>query len=1021
MPLVRSPARGQPRTIVIDPENGRYARARSADPIYNRREREMERERNFDHQPVRIIERERARPERERDQRDNRERGRAPRPYYEDYDGIDDDEFSDAIHHSDASSDIIQIRAPPRRGSPSSPPPRRRREASLEPVQYREVEADTRRRASTYRPSRRPEPPRAAHMRRDTERDRDREKRRSRVPRMSNFFDEEDDDFRPQFYRRDSHPRRAHGNGGVQYVVPPPGVPNHAREHRHHHVDPYLDYQQYPSHPAAGYYSAPNQRPPQAPTLNMPYAGASATPFEYPQPGPPDLNAYARERAVMQQMPMPGPPDLNAYPRERSMPHQQPMSMPPDLNAYHPRGSIPHQQPLSMPPDVNAYHRERNRAHRPPMAPGPPDLNSYVHERDMFHPTPILEDPARPPPAREALYAEPRGYSPSYEAEKAARETADAEKHKELIDSIRREVDNSLGMAALAQEARGERLDTWAKKETERRLEFEAKMREEMEQLFAKAAEEQRQRNEKTENWARKEVERRRLFEEMIQAEVDSATRAIRTTDEEQGAKEEEVSGLRALAEDRMQKSEQALKGAERLRNDFHVIEVDVEEEEVYAPPPPPAPASPPRSSSRYDRGRRWSRSPPWGPTSPPPEGPEPPETETEEGEGAERDEESETPRCRQRSYRRRYESSVDSSGTYSSLAYCERDEVKRRELRRVREELLDPILDSIGALTTAVMFGGSHFNSPPAFMHYPPQRHASDTSRSFSSYSESDKETVTPKNELPKKQEQKKSPEPGAVVIVPDVDDQESSSAEMTPSGTPSEQSVSAENRSSGTESWVTATEDVVEESKSAGYMAEDQEVIDETNKEDDTDEAPTLVNFESADHTAAGEQGAFETDLGPLDSENEGGLHKNRQTVDNELIESHPKESSDPPGKELLAPAKDPNAESEDVRNPKPQPSTSDKRPKHQRAGDSRYRYWDGSYTPKKRADFEGPDTTDRRGRVGGQGRKGRHGYEKMVSMPMLQSAFIPIPYFHPVFGGVPPDRSRRRRGGDEEPMVD
>ncbi|KAH7123259.1 hypothetical protein B0J13DRAFT_152033 [Dactylonectria estremocensis] len=1044
MPRVTSPTRALAPPV-------RYVRASSADAVYGRRERKLDaemerdrdpdrgtvpavererrdRDRDLDREPARFVERERERPARDRDGRDYSRR--VPRPYYEDYiESHSDDSTSDEIQMSDAGS-VAGRRPAPRRYP--SPPQRVRREASPDAVRHREAGADRRRRASPYRPWRRSEALREIRGRRDPERDR--HKRRTRAPRIPNFFDDEDDDFTPQFYGRDSHLRRPHGNGAAQYVVPPPGMPSHTRERGPHGPEPYPDYQQYPSRPVNGYAMAPGMAYPMydqyAPPLNMPYPGTATTLFnnpfpQYPQPGPPDLNAYPRERVVMPQMPMPGPPDLNAYPRERSMPHQQPMSMPPDLNAYPRERNMAHQPPISVPLNLNAYYPERSTAQPPPMPmSGPPNMNSYPHERAMSYPQPPPPDPPRPPPAREAAYTEPRGYSSSYEAERTTRETAEAEKQKGLVDSIRREVDSSLEKAALDQKARGEMMDTWARKETERRLEFQDQMRQEIEQSFANAAEAQRQRNENTENWARKEVERRKLFEEMIQAEVVSATRATKTIDEESSAKEEEAQRLRALAEDLMQKSQQALEEARRLimRNDFETIEVVREERGSPAPPPPPV--SPPSSSNDYHRGRRLSRSPPWAPTSSMPEVPKPPETEAEEGEEAEKDDESEIRSRRRRSTRRGYSSSAGSPRSFSSVSSCEKEEIQRRELRRIREELLDPILDRIGGLTTAVMHGGLHFNAPPVFMHYPTQTQASETSRSFSSCSESDdRETVTPMQEEPvqrgeteQEQEQELGSEVRAVVTVPDLDEQELSSAKIPPSGTSGEQPISAENGSSGGESWTTATEDVVGESTPpvqltpAKHMVEVQDLLE---KEDDTDEAPTLVNFESAGHTAVETKTLFQTE---------------QQTVDNEVIESYPKESSDQPRKDILAPTNDPDVESEDVETHKPHPSTSDKRTKNNKAGDSRHRHWDGSYAPKMRfsADFERLDTTtmpnlDRRGRAGYQGRKGRHGYEKMSSMPRFQPAFIPIPYFHPVFRGASPSGSRRRRDGDDEPMVD
>lgn len=795
------------------------------------------------------------------------------------------------------------------------------------------------------------------------------------VSRVPGYIDEDDIDIRVS--RRDSHRRRArHGNDIVPYNAPR-GFP---REPASHKPQPYPDnrprqpsFNQYVMTPAGAYTVQPSQHPgsniPAPPPANMAYAGPSVT----AHPGDP---------------------------------------------GYQYMTAVP---------------------------------NSYMHQQHTPVPAPPGSGP-RPSGAPEPIYPGAGGFfQAKYEGdrEREARARAEAERQREFCESIRREVDESLRRAAEAQKERDEKSEMRAKTEAERRLEFETLIRSEVEMSISKASELQKKRVGKTEKWARSEVQRLRGFGELIKADIQSTMKVVKTLEAEQRIRDAEAESLQIQMEIQVNKAMEALEKTERLRAELKDMRAN-RAETYEGSPPPRTPPFRPAHGRRASYSERSSPSPSWEPRPPPPAVPEAPKTDpdiVEEGR------ENDPTDHRRESSRRRYSPSVASYDSYVSTSSRdgrprkEKDREQRRDMRMVREELLDPIVDAISGLATAVMFGGLHFQSPPVFMHYPPHPYGSNSSRSVSTYEESgsdDRETVTPQqNEQPSQfdesgPEQEPTSQSPVLISAPDHSDQETNSTPTTNSVISNDETMSPDDRSVVAESWTTATEEAVSTYNPLEYtkpVKEDQRTLEGDPKEDDTDETPTLVNSEFTNHTAIEKMPLVENQDNVPELSGEESLDKNyqvpvmitQQILSSETIERKSSLSSDTQsGKELLGPLNDHESEQVDSDDKTPQPSTSDKR-KQRKAADSRHRYWDGSYIPKHYfpSDSDGPNTAtpdlDRKGRTGGHGRKGRNGHDKVPPLPILKNAFIPILYFHPVFGGVPPSRGRRRRGGDEEATVD
>lgn len=789
-------------------------------------------------------------------------------------------------------------------------------------------------------------------------------------PRVGSF-DQDDVDIR--ISRHDSHRRRTrHGNDLVRYNAPR-GVPREAASHKQ---QPYPDHRQPRQHlsntygmtPAGAYAVHPSQHP-----------GANM-----PAPPPPNM-AYAG-------------PSVAAHPGDPGL-----------------------QYMTAMP-------------------------SSYMHQQHTPAPAPLVTGP-QPSGVPEPISAS--FYQAKYEGdrEREARARAEAERQREFCESIRREVDESLRRAAEAQKERDEKSEMRAKSEAERRLEFEALIRSEVEMSISKASEIQKKRVDKTEKWARTEVQRLKGFEELIKNDVQATMKVVKTLEAEQKIRDAEAESLQIQMEIQVNKAMEALEKTERLRAELRDMRAN-RAGTYEASPPPRTPPFRPAHGRRASYSERSSPSPAWESRSPPPAVPEAPKTDPDV---AEESHENYPSDHRRQSSRRRYSPSVASYHSYVSTSSRDgrprnqEDGEIRRDMRMVREELLDPIVEAISGLATAVMFGGLHFQSPPVFMHYPPHPHESNSSRSVSTCEESgsdDRETVTPRqNEQPSQidksgQEQEPASQSPELVSVPDHSDQETTFTRMTDSIISNDETMSPDDRSVVAESWTTATEESVATYNPLEYTKpgkEDEHNL-ERGSEENTDETPTLVNSRFT-NTTVEKMPPVETQDNIPKMSGEESLDKNyqvpatttQQLISNEAIESKTSLSSDAqPGKELLGPLNDHESEQVDSNDKNPQPSTSDKR-KQRKAADSRHRYWDGSYIPKPYTPShpDGPSTAipdlDRKGRTGGHGRKVRNAHDKVPPLPVLKNAFIPIPYFHPVFGGVPPSRGRRRRGGDEEATVD
>ncbi|KAH7010215.1 hypothetical protein EDB80DRAFT_892260 [Ilyonectria destructans] len=1079
MPQIMSAARtsGRPTTIPERVER-RRERASSVDEIYRRRdderelERERDRERDREREPVRIErievrEREREREpvrievrEREREREpervvvrerewgedDYRRDFEAAREYREDneyyeseYEVVDDD-YEDEYEYRQPSDSSSVVERPTTRHrtrriietrrvrSPSPIRVRESRRAERSPSPIRIIESRTRVRSPSpiiirearrvpspvpiiIRETRRFQSPSRERIRRSPSRERLRERievenrrisarpavpttparpvrsglnprlerrgppaRTHHDPRVGSF-DQDDIDIRVS--RHDSHRRRArHGNDIVPYNAPR----GFARETASHKPQPYPDHRQhrqpsfnpYGMTPAGAYTVQPSQHP-----------GANI-----PAPPPPNM-AYAG-------------PSVAAHP-----------------------GDPGFQYITAMP-------------------------NSYMHQQHTPVPAPPGSGP-QPSGAPEPIYPGASFFQAKYEGdrEREARARAEAERQREFCESIRREVDESLRRAAEAQKERDEKSEMRAKTEAERRLEFEALIRSEVEMSISKASEIQKKRVDKTEKWARSEVQRLRGFGELIKSDVQSTMKVVKTLEAEQRVRDAEAESLQIQMEIQVNKAMEALEKTERLRAELRDMRAN-QAETYEGSPPPRTPPFRPAHGRRASYSERSSPTSPWSPRPPPPAVPDAPKTDPDV---VEESYENDPTDHRRESSRRRYSPSVASYDSYVSTSSRdgrprkENDGELRRDMRMVREELLDPIVEAISGLATAVMFGGLHFQSPPVFMHYPPHPDESNSSRSVSTCEESgsdDRETVTPQqNEQPSQidessQDQEPTSQSAVLVSTPDHSDQETNSTQTTDSVISNDETMSPDDRSVVAESWTTATEEAVPTYNPLEYtkpVKEDQHNLKEYSKEDDTDETPTLVNSEFTNHTTIEKMPPVENQDNVPEMSGEEILDSNyqvpaiitQQITSSEAIESKPSLSSDAqPGKELLGPLNDHESEQVDSNDKNPQPSTSDKR-KQRKAADSRHRYWDGSYIPKHYfpSDPDGPNTAtpdlDRKGRPGGHGRKGRNAHDKVPPLPVLKNAFIPIPYFHPVFGGVPPSRSRRRRGGDEEATVD
>ncbi|KAL6407169.1 kinase [Ilyonectria robusta] len=1020
---------GRPTTIPEERFERRHERASSADEIYRRRVAEAnfelelglrDREREREREPVRIerVEvRERERPERvvvrEREWEDDYRRDiEAAREYREDdeyyefeYEVADDDYEDEYEYHQPSDSSSVVERPTTRHRTRRIIETRRVRS----PSPIRIIEPSKRARIPvpiTVRESRRYQSPSRERIRRSLSRERLRDRiedenrrisarpavptparpmRAELDPRLQRrpagthhdprvgSFDQDDVDIRAS--RHDSHRRRArHGNDLVRYNAPR-GVPREAANHKQ---QPYPDHRQPRQHlsntygmtPAGVYTVHPSQRP-----------GANM-----PAPPPPNM-AYAG-------------PSVAAHPGDPGLQYMT---------------TIP---------------------------------SSYMHQQHTPAPAPLGSGP-QPSGVPEPMSAS--FFQAKYEGdrEREARARAEAERQREFCESIRREVDESLRRAAEAQKERDEKSEMRAKSEAERRLEFEALIRSEVEMSISKASEIQKKRVDKTEKWARTEVQRLKGFEELIKNDVQSTMKVVKTLEAEQKIRDAEAESLQIQMEIQVNKAMEALEKTERLRaelRDMRANRAGTYEES----PPPRTPPFRPAHGRRASYSEHPSPSPAWESRSPPPAVPEAPETDPDV---VEESHENYPTDHRRQSSRRRYSPSVASYHSYVSTSSRdgrprnEEDGEMRRDMRMVREELLDPIVEVISGLATAVMFGGLHFQSPPVFMHYPPHPDESNSSRSVSTCEESgsdDRETVTPQqNEQPSQidesgPEQEPNSQSPVLVSAPDHSDQEATSTQTTDSVISNDETMSPDDRSVVAESWTTATEESVPTYNPLEYtkpVKEEQHTLEEDSREDDTDETPTLVNSGFPNYTAVEKMPLVENQDNTPEMSGEESLDKNyqvpaiinQQIVSSEAIESKPSLSSDAqPGKELLGPLNNHESEQVDSNDKSPQPSTSDKR-KQRKAADSRHRYWDGSYIPKHYfpSDPDGPNTAipdlDRKGRTGGHGRKGRNAHDKVPPLPVLKNAFIPIPYFHPVFGGVPPSRGRRRRGGDEEATVD
>ncbi|KAF7558276.1 hypothetical protein G7Z17_g116 [Cylindrodendrum hubeiense] len=989
----------------------RHGRARSADSALTRIEGPQSgdrvREVVYEHWSRDRGERDRER-ERERDTEwedvevEYRERGDNFHSEDEtDYEEDDVDEYEDIQPSDSASAAYVhrrQSRPYARRPSPPSGPRRERpplvqlREGSPE-VRFRERPPPERilreevgtnaRRASTRpgsarRPSRSSRYPNPPSVIREHPRASPppgpppRNRRFSRAPGFRpDFFDDDDEPVR--LHRRDSHRSATrHRNVVIPFSRPRPGHSIHHRDSVAHDYPQPIPEHQYPP-ASANPYVIPvmpgSRRYPQRPPSSM------------PPPPPPDM-IYGGSAV----------PPFQVYGESASMPYGATM--------------------------VSQY---------PPGGPNP-----YLHQQHM--PMPPPPEPA-PAPAPGATIAEER----ERERERAEKAAIEEKRQKEFY-TLRRDIDESMKQATQAQLEQLQMTERFAKTERENRQKFEELIQREFEQSISKASEMQKKRQEKTEKWARAELDKLKSFEELIKKDIESTLQVVKTLQAEQAARDEQAEKFRSLMEEQSRQAMEALDEADRLRNELDAIQAR-HAGATEGPPPMPPPFRPGRAR-RGSYHRPSSPAPSGSTTSPPPPAPEPPgmnsviidESEEDEEGG---DEDDVSNHRKEYEYSRPYSprgSSVASYDSYTSVysrsgrPRKEKERELRRSVRMLREELLDPIIDSISALATAVMFGGLHFQSPPVFMHYPPAAHRSDTSRSVSEGSISDdKETVTQQqNEQPRQSDEStqkhKLPSQSQVVVsTPDHNDQDTASTRTTDSGMSNDEVISPGNGSVVAESWTTATEEATSTYNSAEDVQpkepviKEQGVFRENAKDEDAEETPTLVNSEFTSHTVIEKRSPVqEPDNVPgiggekgLDAKDQAPTTIIQQNICNEAIESHPNNSSDTKsGKELLGPVNH-KAEGVDLDGVNPQPSTSDKRSKQEKAADSRHRYWDGSYIPK--------------GKAGGRGKNGRNPREKASPSPVLQHTFIPIPYFHPVFGGVPPARNRRRRGGDEGATVD